>query len=73
MPYVEVDGHGAATYVEHHRTLGDRVRDVVAAGLVLDDLVEPEWPEGREIVWGQWSRLRGELFPGTAIFCCRKP
>ena len=73
MPYVEVDGHGAATYVEHHRTLGDRVRDVVAAGLVLDDLVEPECPEGREIVWGQWSRLRGELFPGTAIFCCRKP
>ena len=37
---------GAATYVEHHRTLGDRVRDIVAAGLVLDDLVEPEWPDG---------------------------
>ena len=34
-PYVEVDAAGAATYVEHHRTLGDRVRDVVAAGLVL--------------------------------------
>jgi hypothetical protein len=31
--------------VEHHRTLGDRVRDIVSAGLVLDDLVEPEWPE----------------------------
>jgi hypothetical protein len=73
MPYVEVDGRGAATYVEHHRTLGDRVRDIVAAGLVLTDVVEPEWPEGRETVWGQWSRLRGELFPGTAIFCCRKP
>jgi SAM-dependent methyltransferase len=73
MPYVEVDGHGAATYVEHHRTLGDRVRDIVAAGLVLTDVVEPEWPEGRETVWGQWSRLRGELFPGTAIFCCLKP
>jgi SAM-dependent methyltransferase len=73
MPYVEVDDRGAATYVEHHRTLGDRVRDVVAAGLVLEDVVEPEWPEGRETVWGQWSRLRGELFPGTAIFCCRKP
>jgi len=73
MPYVEVDGQGVATYVEHHRTLGDRVRDIVAAGLVLADIVEPEWPEGRETVWGQWSRLRGELFPGTAIFCCRKP
>ena len=72
-PYVEVDDGGAATYVEHHRTLGDRVRDVVAAGLVLDDLVEPEWPEGRDRVWGQWSPLRGELFPGTAIFVCHRP
>jgi hypothetical protein len=68
-----VDDRGAATYVEHHRTLGDRVRDVVAAGLELVDLVEPEWPEEKDTVWGQWSRLRGELFPGTAIFCCRKP
>lgn len=72
-PYVEVDDAGAATYVEHHRTLGDRVRDVVAAGLVLDDVVEPEWPEGRETVWGQWSPLRGALFPGTAIFVCHRP
>jgi SAM-dependent methyltransferase len=72
-PYVEVDAAGAATYVEHHRTLGDRVRDVVAAGLVLDDVVEPEWPEGRERIWGQWSPLRGALFPGTAIFVCHRP
>ena len=68
-----VDAAGLPTYVEHHRTLGDRVRDVVAAGLVLDDLVEPEWPEGRDTVWGQWSPLRGALFPGTAIFVCRLP
>jgi SAM-dependent methyltransferase len=72
-PYVEVDAAGRATYVEHHRTLGDRIRDVVAAGLVLDDLVEPEWPAGRTTVWGQWSPLRGALFPGTAIFVCRRP
>ena len=44
-PYVEVDAAGLPTYVEHHRTLGDRVRDTV---------------------WGQWSPLRGALFPGTA-------
>lgn len=72
-PYVEVDASGAATYVEHHRTIGDRVRDIVAAGLVLDDIVEPEWPEGRETVWGQWSPLRGALLPGTAIFVTHKP
>ncbi|ODT98079.1 MAG: SAM-dependent methyltransferase [Pseudonocardia sp. SCN 72-86] len=72
-PYLEVDDDGTATYVEHHRTVGDRVRDVVAAGLVLDDVVEPEWPEGYERVWGQWSPLRGRLFPGTAIFVTHRP
>ena len=72
-PYLEVDAGGAATYVEHHRTLGDRVRDVVGAGLVLDDLVEPEWPEGHERIWGQWSPLRGRLLPGTAIFVTHRP
>jgi len=72
-PYLEVDGTGRATYVEHHRTLGDRIRDVVAAGLVLDDLVEPEWPPGRETVWGQWSPMRGALFPGTAVLVTHKP
>lgn len=72
-PYVEIDGAGTTTYVEHHRTLGDRVREIVAAGLRVLDVVEPEWPEGHERVWGQWSPLRGRLFPGTAIFACEKP
>ena len=72
-PYVEVGEDGTATYVEHHRTLGDRVRELVAAGLTLVDLVEPEWPDGHEREWGQWSPLRGRLMPGTAIFVCSKP
>ena len=72
-PYVEVDERGEASYVEHHRTLGDRVRELVAAGLVLLDVVEPEWPEGHEREWGQWSPLRGRLMPGTAIFVSEKP
>ncbi len=71
-PYVEVDETDRANYVEYHRTLGDYVRALRAAGFVLDDLVEPEWPEGHTRVWGQWSPLRGKLFPGTAIFCCRR-
>ena len=71
-PYVEVDETGQASYVEHHRTLGDRVRELVAAGLSLIDLVEPEWPEGHEREWGQWSPLRGRLMPGTAIFVAEK-
>jgi SAM-dependent methyltransferase len=72
-PYVEVDGGGVPIYAEHHRTMGDRVHEIVAAGLILVDLVEPAWPPGLEREWGQWSPLRGEIFPGTAIFCCRKP
>ena len=71
-PYVELDDTGTASYVEHHRTLGDRVRELVAAGLVLEDLVEPEWPEGHTREWGQWSPLRGRLMPGTAIFVTRR-
>jgi SAM-dependent methyltransferase len=71
--YVEQDDGGTATYVEHHRTIGDRVREIVAAGLVLEDLVEPEWPAGHDAAWSQWSPLRGRLMPGTAIFVSRKP
>ncbi|MGH3659281.1 MAG: class I SAM-dependent methyltransferase [Micromonosporaceae bacterium] len=71
-PYVEVDDAGRATYVEYHRTLGDFVRALHGAGFVITDLLEPEWPAGHTRVWGQWSPLRGKLFPGTAIFCCRR-
>ena len=70
-PYVEQES-GTATYVEHHRTLGDRVRELTAAGLRLVDLVEPEWPDQNQQVWGGWSPLRGTLIPGTAIFVCQK-
>ncbi|MEV0599183.1 class I SAM-dependent methyltransferase [Streptomyces sp. NPDC050315] len=72
VPYVEQDAQGNAVYVEHHRTLGDRVRDVVAAGFRLEDLVEPEWPAWNTQEWGGWSPLRGGLIPGTAIFVCRR-
>ncbi|WP_432116745.1 class I SAM-dependent methyltransferase [Streptomyces sp. bgisy032] len=71
-PYVEQDDEGRAVYVEHHRTLGDRVRDVVASGFRLLDLVEPEWPDWNSSEWGGWSPLRGHLIPGTAIFVCER-
>jgi SAM-dependent methyltransferase len=66
--YVEFDADGTATYVEHHRTFGDRVRELSAAGFVLLDVLEPEWPDGLTAEWGQWSPLRGKILPGTAIF-----
>ena len=71
-PYVETDDDGQPTYAEHHRTLGDRVRELRAAGFVLDDLIEPEWPDGFTGTWGQWSPVRGAHFPGTAIYRCRR-
>ena len=72
-PYVEEDADGRAVYVEHHRTFGDRVREIVGAGLRLVDLVEPEWPAGQERAWAQWSPHRGRLMPGTAIYVTDKP
>jgi len=72
-PYVEEDDSGAALYVEHHRTFGDRVRDVVGAGLTILDVVEPEWPEGHETTYAQWGPLRGRLIPGTTIWVTEKP
>ncbi|MEP9380858.1 class I SAM-dependent methyltransferase [Nocardioides sp. KR10-350] len=68
-PYVEVDEEtGVVSYVEHHRTLGDWVSLLSGAGFVITDLVEPEWPRRNHRVWGGWSRTRGLLTPGTAIF-----
>jgi SAM-dependent methyltransferase len=72
-PYVETDDAGRTVYVEHHRTVGDWVRAVIGAGLVLDDLLEPEWTPGRTENWGQWSPERGALVPGTLILCASRP
>jgi ubiquinone/menaquinone biosynthesis C-methylase UbiE len=69
-PYVEFNAAGVPTYVEHHRTLSDRVREIAAAGFRLLDIVEPEWPAGHAEEWGQWSPLRGAILPGTAIYVC---
>lgn len=71
-PYVESEG-GRVTYAEHHRTLGARVRELLDAGLVLDDLIEPPWPDGHDATWGGWSPLRGRLLPGTLILSAHRP
>ncbi len=72
-PYVERDEAGTVVYAEQHRTLGDRVAEIVGAGFVLSALVEPAWPPGETRTWGQWTPLRGALFPGTAIYVCDVP
>ncbi|WP_265521087.1 class I SAM-dependent methyltransferase [Oerskovia flava] len=72
-PYVESGTSGAVTYAEYHRTIGDHVREVVAAGLEIVDVVEPEWPADNDEVWGGWGPVRGAYLPGTAIFRTRLP
>jgi SAM-dependent methyltransferase len=68
-PYVEIDADsGQVAYVEHHRTLGDWVALLAGRGFRIVALLEPEWPEGHDRIWGGWSRIRGRLTPGTAIF-----
>ncbi len=67
-PYVELDEHGRPMYVEHHRTMGDWIRLLVSAGFSVEDVIEPTWQGGRDVVWGYWSADRGALVPGTAIF-----
>ena len=71
-PYVETGEDGEVVYVEHHRTVGDWVRAVVGASLVLEDLLEPEWTPGRTELWGQWSPARGALVPGTLILVANR-
>ena len=71
-PYVETGAGDEVVYVEHHRTVGDWVRALVAAGLVVEDLLEPEWTPGRTETWGQWSPERGALVPGTLVLVCHR-
>ena len=69
-PYVEVDdATGRVTLRRappHPRRLGRPARRRRAS--VITDLLEPEWPEGHDRVWGGWGPERGALVPGTAIF-----
>lgn len=71
--YLEHDEHGKLTYAEFHRTFGDWVSALTGAGFILEQVLEPEWPDHLTETWGQWSPLRGRIFPGTAIFTAALP
>jgi len=70
--YVETADDGQPSYVEPHHTVGDWVGAIGAAGLVLDQVLEPEWPPDHTRVWGGWGPVRSAMLPGTAIFVCRR-
>jgi SAM-dependent methyltransferase len=71
--YVEEGDDGRASYVEPHHTLGDWVDAIVAAGLDILRLVEPQWPPELTREWGGWGPVRGSMLPGTVIFAVRRP
>lgn len=70
-PYAEAAGDDVL-YAEHHRTLEDRVRELLDAGLTLETLRELPWKTSNEQIWGGWSPLRGRLVPGTLVLSGRK-
>lgn len=66
--YEEVDASGEVSYAEFQHTIGDHVAALANNQFHITKVLEPEWPEGLEENWGQWSPLRGRIFPGTIIF-----
>ena len=66
--YIEHSPDGEVCYAEFHHTFADHVAALHAAGFHLEAVCEPSWPDGATHTWGQWSPLRGRIFPGTAIF-----
>lgn len=67
-PYTEYDEEGRLTYVEHHRTVGDRIRELVGAGFV------PAGPDRAGVAGvagpgvGAVEPAARQHLPGTAIF-----
>jgi SAM-dependent methyltransferase len=70
--YVELSGSGEPAYVEPHHTLGDWVEAITTSGLLIERLVEPEWPRNHTRIWGGWGPDRGLLLPGTAVWVTRR-
>lgn len=70
--YLEVDDNNTITYAEFQHTIADHLNAIAAAGLTVTGCHEPEWPDHLTENWGQWSPLRGKIFPGTIIFSTRK-
>jgi SAM-dependent methyltransferase len=70
-PHSEEDEYGRVT--SYHRTYGDWLRALVAAGLVVVDILEPE-PVPKDAPWEQvfpYEKIR--QVPGTTIWRAVKP
>ncbi|MFY9263009.1 MAG: class I SAM-dependent methyltransferase [Actinomycetaceae bacterium] len=65
-PYLEKTGK-TLEYAEFHHTFTDHINSLVNTGFVIDKVLEPRWPEGREVVWGGWGPERSSYIPGTLM------
>lgn len=70
--YLETNDNNVVTYAEFQHTISDHINALSDAEFTITGCHEPEWPEDLTENWGQWSPLRGRLFPGSIIFSARK-
>lgn len=70
--YLETDDSNTVTYAEFQHTIADHINALSAAGFTITGCLEPEWPDHLSENWGQWSPLRGKIFPGSIIFSAKK-
>ncbi len=69
--YVERNDSDCLSYVEFPHTLTDHSRALASAEFVIERIWEPEWPKGRNLVWGGWGPERSSWIPGTLIIRAR--
>lgn len=70
-PYIERFEDGELEYANFHHTLADHINSLSECGFVIEECVEPEWPAGRDVVWGAWGPTRSARVPGTIIISAR--
>lgn len=71
-PYIERDSRGTLAYTEFPHSFAEHMNSLAAAGFVVERVIEPQWPEGRTVVWGAWGPERSAYIPGTLIVRARR-
>ena len=71
----KISGEPGAQFAQFDRTIGDYVRDIVGAGLVVEDVIEPQStlrPPPRPS-WYKNTQARLDKVPQTIVIKSRKP
>lgn len=73
VPYEEFTSDGRLDYVDYQHTMATLVNGVIAAGLSIDEIIEPAWQSGMAHRWSHWSAERIARIPGTLIVRAHRP